>query len=109
MLEKTVSKEYHRITDIALGKSGGNPVNAMILKNYNDGRHGGWNNYCCYNNKSLTGSYVKKHINDDVKAIQHKENMAKAGEMIMNQLSGDLKSKMSSKKSAEGAQKPLAS
>jgi len=109
VLEKTVSKEYHRITDIALGKSGGNPVNAMILKNYNDGRHGGWNNYCCYNNKSLTGSYVKKHINDDVKAIQHKENMAKAGEMIMNQLSGDLKSKMSSKKSAEGAQKPLAS
>jgi hypothetical protein len=84
VLEKTVSKEYHRITDIALGKSGGNPVNAMILKNYNDGRHGGWNNYCCYNNKSLTGSYVKKHINDDVKAIQHKENMAKAGEMIMN-------------------------
>ena len=48
VLEKTVSKEYHRITDIALGKSGGNPVNAMILKNYNDGRHGGWNNYCCY-------------------------------------------------------------
>jgi len=98
VLEKTVSKEYHRITDIALGKSGGNPVNAMILKNYNDGRHGGWNNYCCYNNKSLAGSFVKKHATEDVKAIQHKENMAKAGEMIMNQLSGDLKSRMSSKK-----------
>ena len=58
VLEKTSSKEYHRITDISLGKSGGNPITAVILKNYNDGRHGGWTNYCCYNNKSLVGSYV---------------------------------------------------
>ena len=69
-MEKTVSKEYHRITDITQGKSSGNPVNAMILKNYNDGRHGGWNNQCAYN-KTNKGSFVKKHQMDDSKAQQH--------------------------------------
>lgn len=101
VLEKTVSKEYHRITDIALGKSGGNPINAMILKNYNDGRHGGWNNYCCYNNKSLTGSYVKKHELEDSKARQHKENMANAGRMILQQMSTKISSKFSKKEDSK--------
>jgi hypothetical protein len=76
-----------------MGKSGGDPVNTMILKNYNDGRHGGWNNYCCYNKKN-TGHYVARHAKDDKKAYQHREGMAKAGEMIMRQVSGHIEKKM---------------
>lgn len=48
LFEKTVSKEYHRINDITQPKSDTVKINAMIIRNYNDGRHGGWNNYCCY-------------------------------------------------------------
>lgn len=48
VMEKTVSKEYHRITDITQPKSSTVSINSMIIRNYNDGRHGGWNNYCCY-------------------------------------------------------------
>jgi hypothetical protein len=60
LFEKTVSKEYHRITDITQPKSNEVGINAMILRNYNDGRHGGWNNYCSYANKG-TGTFVKAH------------------------------------------------
>ena len=56
-MEKTISKEYHRITDITQPKSNTVGINAMIIRNYNDGRHGGWNNYCCYDKKN-TASYV---------------------------------------------------
>lgn len=101
-VEKTVSKEYHRITDISLGKSGGDPVNTVILKNYNDGRHGGWNNYCCYN-KSLKGSYVKRNNKEDTKAVQHKENMAIAGKMILEQLGSSIEQKMKSSNTSNGA------
>lgn len=52
VLEKTVSKEYHRVTDITQPKSNSAAVNSIILRNYNDGRHGEWNNYCCYDKKN---------------------------------------------------------
>jgi hypothetical protein len=58
IMEKTVSKEYHRITDISQPKSGTVGINAMIIRNYNDGRHGGWNNYCCYDGDGKP-SFVK--------------------------------------------------
>ena len=103
-MEKTVSKEYHRITDITQGKSGGVGINAMILKNYNDGRHGGWNNYCCYNNKSLVASFVKKHAQKDTKAVQHKEHMAKTGRMVLEQSSGN-PDQSASKGTQEGSAK----
>lgn len=48
LMDKTLSKEYHRITDITQKAGNEVGINAMILRNYNDGRHGGWNNYSCY-------------------------------------------------------------
>jgi hypothetical protein len=67
VLEKTISKEYHRITDITQPKSNQCAINCVILKNYNDGRHGGWNNYCCYDKKNK-GSYVQPHGMIDFKS-----------------------------------------
>ena len=60
MLEKTISKEYHRVTDITQEKTNSFATNSLILRNYNDGRHGPWNNYCCYDKKNK-GTYVQKH------------------------------------------------
>ena len=61
LVQKTVSKEYHRITDITMPKDNKVAVNSLIVRNYNDGRHGGWNNYCCYKQGGSVGSYVKRH------------------------------------------------
>lgn len=69
-MEKTVSKEYHRITDISQPKDNNASINCMILKNYNDGRHGTWNNYCCYNH-SNQGTYVKAFQAENLKKLQH--------------------------------------
>lgn len=62
-----MSKEYHRVTDITQPKSNSVAINSMILRNYNDGRHGGWNNYCCYDGKNV-GSYVAPHSLEDSKS-----------------------------------------
>lgn len=32
-------------------------MNTLILRDYNDGRNGGWDNYCCYKGQNQ-GSYV---------------------------------------------------
>jgi len=60
-MEKTISKEYHRVTDITQPSSNTVGINSLIIRNYNDGRHGGWNNYSCYEGKGSAVSYVKKH------------------------------------------------
>jgi hypothetical protein len=65
-MEKTVSKEYHRITCISQPKSNTVGINAMIVRNYNDGRHGGWDNYSAFMHKNK-GSYVKAHPANDTK------------------------------------------
>lgn len=41
-------KEFHRVTDIQNMNNKDVATNSLILRNYNDGRQGGWNNYCCY-------------------------------------------------------------
>lgn len=79
LFEKTVSKEYCRLTDITQPKSDTVKTNAMIIRNYNDGRHGGWNNYCCYKGKN-TGSYVQPYGLSDSKGLQHQAQIEKIGE-----------------------------
>lgn len=74
IMEKTVSKEYHRVTDITQPKTISVATNSMLLRNYNDGRHGGWNNYCCYDKKG-TGSYVQPHALEDKKSKQFTESL----------------------------------
>ena len=71
-MEKTVSKEYHRITDITQPKSSTVGINSMIIRNYNDGRHGGWNNYCCYDGQGK-GTYVNSFSSSDTKGSQHEK------------------------------------
>lgn len=75
-MEKTVSKEYHRVTDITQPKSNTVGINAMILRNYNDGRHGDWNNYCSYKFEGI-GSYVKPHAPDNKKVSQFTASLKK--------------------------------
>ena len=59
IVQRTVDKEFHRVTNIENAKSNKTAQNTLILRNYNDGRQGGWNNYCCYQN-SNKGSYVDR-------------------------------------------------
>ncbi len=51
-------KEFHRVAP--LGSNTNNKevaINSLLLRNYNDGRTGGWNNYCCYKGQGK-GTYV---------------------------------------------------
>ena len=57
IVQRTIGKEFHRVTNIENAKSNSAAVNTLILRNYNDGRQGGWNNYCCYAGQNK-GSYV---------------------------------------------------
>jgi len=72
LMEKTISKEYHRLTDITQPKNNNVASNSMIIRDYNDGRHGGWNNYCCYDGKGK-GTYVEPYSMSDSKGSQHKK------------------------------------
>jgi hypothetical protein len=58
IIQRTIMKEFHRVCP--LGSSNNNKevaINSLLLRNYNDGRTGGWNNYCCYQGQGK-GSYI---------------------------------------------------
>ena len=57
IIQRTIGKEFHRVTNIENAKSNAAAGNTLILRNYNDGRQGGWNNYCCYQGKNA-GHFV---------------------------------------------------
>ena len=59
IVQRTIGKEFHRVTTVENSKSNSAAVNTLILRNYNDGRQGGWDNYCCYKGNNQ-GSYVDK-------------------------------------------------
>ena len=56
---RTVGKEFHRVASIENARGNEAAINTMILRNYNDGRQGGWNNYCCYKGNNI-GSFVDR-------------------------------------------------
>ena len=63
-------KEFHRVAP--LGSSNNNKevaTNSLLLRNYNDGRSGGWNNYCCYKGQGK-GSYISDTILQDLDSPQ---------------------------------------
>ena len=62
-------KEFHRVANVADAQSKDVAINSLLLRDYNDGRHGGWDNYCCYKGKNK-GSYVQ-HRNTE----ENKNNM----------------------------------
>ena len=59
IVQRTIGKEFHRVTTVENAKSNVAAANTLILRNYNDGRQGGWDNYCCYKGGNK-GSYVDK-------------------------------------------------
>jgi len=75
IIQRTLGKDFHRVTTVENAKSNSAAANTLILRNYNDGRQGGWDNYCCYkgNNK---GSHVdtKKTTKSVVAGQTQQEN-----------------------------------
>jgi len=58
-------KEFHRVAQVGETQNKDVAINSLILRNYNDGRTGGWDNYCCYKGKNK-GTYVdKKNVKDE--------------------------------------------
>ena len=68
IIQRTMMKEFHRVAP--LGSSNNNKevaINSLLLRNYNDGRTGGWDNYCCYKGQNK-GSYIDQSIfNEETK------------------------------------------
>ena len=60
IMERTIAKEFHRVTQVENTNSKDVAINAVLLRNYNDGRHGKWNNYCTLKGQNK-GTYVKKN------------------------------------------------
>ena len=58
VLERTLAKEFHRVTGLEDTNLKDVAVNSILLRDYNDGRHGKWDNYCTLKGQSK-GSYVK--------------------------------------------------
>ena len=67
IIERTIQKEFHRVADIADAQKGKDvAINSLLLRNYNDGRTGGWNNYCCYKGQNK-GTYVNANKTEEEK------------------------------------------
>lgn len=59
IVKRTMHKEFHRVTTVEETSNPAVARNVLILRNYNDGRHGGWDNYCCYKGQGK-GTFVNK-------------------------------------------------
>lgn len=59
-MERQVGKDFHRVAGIENAQDNNASINTLITRNYNDGRHGGWDNYVSYKGQGV-GSYVKPH------------------------------------------------
>ena len=60
IVERQIGKDFHRVCTIDNAKDNRVTQNTLILRNYNDGRNGGWNNYVSYKGTGAK-SYVKPH------------------------------------------------
>ncbi len=58
-------KEMHRVAPLGEANNKDVAINTLLLRNYNDGRTGGWNNYCCYKGQGK-GSYISETINNEL-------------------------------------------
>ena len=66
-------KEMHRVAPLGEANNKDVAVNTLLLRNYNDGRTGGWDNYCCYKGKNK-GSYISETV--------HNQDQAEQGEWL---------------------------
>lgn len=60
IVERQVGKDFHKVVSIENAKDNSAAVNTLITRNYNEGRHGGWDQYVSYKGKGVK-SYVKPH------------------------------------------------
>lgn len=60
IVERQIGKDFHRVAGIENAQDNTLAHNTLITRNYNDGRHGGWDNYISYKGTG-TASYVKPH------------------------------------------------
>jgi hypothetical protein len=65
IIQRTMMKEMHRVAPLGEANNKDVAVNTLLLRNYNDGRTGGWDNYCCYKGQSK-GSYISDTVNNMV-------------------------------------------
>ena len=59
-VERTIATKTHMIADVADVNNRSVATNTLILRDYNPGLHGDWNNYCCLKGQ-IPGTFVKKH------------------------------------------------
>jgi hypothetical protein len=57
IIQRTMMKEMHRVAPLGEANNKDTAVNTLLLRNYNDGRTGGWDNYSCYKGQNK-GTYV---------------------------------------------------
>ena len=57
-LARTLAKDLHRVADTYDVDHPEIAHNTLLLRNYNDGRHGKWDNYSCLKGQNK-GSYVQ--------------------------------------------------
>jgi hypothetical protein len=60
IVERQVGKDFHKVVSIENCQDNSVAINTLITRNYNEGRHGGWNQYASYKG-SGKASYVKPH------------------------------------------------
>ncbi len=53
-MKKTIEVKSHAIGDFKDLNNMSTAINTLLLRPYNEGRHGKWNNYCCYTKKDTT-------------------------------------------------------
>ena len=77
IIQRTMMKEFHRVAPLGSGNNKEVGINSLLLRNYNDGRGGGWDNYCCYKGQN-PGSYITETINGSSPGKQREELKAAA-------------------------------
>ena len=58
-LQRTIAKEFHRVAGVQDQHDKKVATNSLLLRNYNDGKHGKWDNYSTLKGQ-CKGSYVAK-------------------------------------------------
>lgn len=74
-MQRTIGKEFHRVTTVEETRNPAVARNVLILRHYNDGRHGGWDNYCCY--KGQNQGHMINTANTTMPAEESKEYCSK--------------------------------
>ncbi len=59
-IKKAITVKSHVIGEFRDLNSFSNAANTLLLRPYNEGKHGKWNNYCCMKKTGKSGGITKK-------------------------------------------------